>query len=86
MIDTGEVKNQSDLAQKFGVSRSRVSQMLNILKLEDEVISAIERLGDPMQRKIVLICMLSKYMKNPEIYKNELMLRLFETGLEYKRE
>jgi len=78
MIETNEVKNQSGLAEKLGISRARVSQVLNILKLDENLISAIELLGDPMQEKVVTICMLSKYMKNPEQYKNELMSRLFK--------
>jgi hypothetical protein len=78
MIGTSEVKNQSGLAEKLGLSRARVSQVLNILKLDEKLILAIEQLGDPMQGKIVSICMLSKYIKNPELYKNELLKRLFE--------
>jgi len=78
MIETSEVKNQSELAEKLGISRARVSQVLNILKLSEKLLSAIEQLGDPMQEKVVSICMLSKYMKNPELHKNELMIRLFE--------
>ena len=80
MIETSEVKNQSGLAEKLGISRARVSHVLNILKLDEKLISAIEQLGDPMQRKIVSICMLSKYMKNPELYNNELMSRLLKDG------
>ena len=78
MINTGEVKNQSGLAEKLGISRVRVSQVLNILKLDEKLISAIEQLGDPMQEKIVSICILNKYLKNPELHKNELMIRLFK--------
>jgi biotin operon repressor len=36
MIDTGEVKNQSNLARKLGISRERISQVLSILKLDDD--------------------------------------------------
>ena len=78
MIKTSEVKNQSGLAEKLGISRARVSQVLNILKLDEKLISIIEQLGDPMQGKIVSICMLSKYMKNPKQHKSELMSRLFK--------
>jgi hypothetical protein len=78
MIETNEVKNQSGLAEKLGISRARVSQVLNILKLDEKLILAIEQLGDPIHGKTISICMLNKYMKNPELYKNELMIRLFE--------
>ncbi len=46
MIDTGEVKNQADLARKLGVSRVRISQVLSLLKLDDELIIAVERFGE----------------------------------------
>ena len=35
MIETSEVKNQSGLAKKLGISRARVCQVLNILKLSE---------------------------------------------------
>ena len=78
MIEIEEVKNQSELALKLGISRARVSQVLNILKLDEKLISAINQLGDPMQGKIVSICLLNKCFKNPELYKHELLSRLFE--------
>ncbi|GAG64688.1 unnamed protein product, partial [marine sediment metagenome] len=31
MIDTGQVKNQSSLARKIGISRVRICQILNLL-------------------------------------------------------
>lgn len=34
MIDSGQVKNQSDLARKLGISRARVTQTLNLLRLD----------------------------------------------------
>ncbi len=71
------MKNQSDLAKKLSISRSRVCQVLAILKLDKELMSTIEQLGNPMHGKIVSISMLSKYLKNPELYKNELLSRLF---------
>jgi len=40
--------------------------------------SAIKQLGNPMHGKIVSISILSKYLKNPELYKNELLSRLFD--------
>jgi len=33
MIDSGEVKNQAELAREKGISRTRVTQISNILKL-----------------------------------------------------
>ena len=53
MVDTGEVKNQSDLARKLGVSRVRISQVLSLLKLDVKIIEAIEKMGDPMPKRYI---------------------------------
>jgi len=53
MIDSGKVKNQSDLARKLGISRARVTQILNLLKLEKNITDNLERIGDPMERKVI---------------------------------
>ena len=37
MIESGEVKNQAELARIKGISRVRVNQILNILKLENNI-------------------------------------------------
>lgn len=37
MIANGEVRNQSHLAHKMGVSRARITQLLNLLKLAPEI-------------------------------------------------
>ena len=79
MIETGEVKNQSELANKLGISRARVCQVLAIQKLDEKsMLLAIKQIGNPMHGKIVSISMLSKYLKNPKLHKNELMSRLFD--------
>jgi uncharacterized membrane protein len=38
MIIPREVKNQSDLAQKLGISKVHVYRVLSLLKLNDELI------------------------------------------------
>ncbi len=53
MIESGEVKNQSELARIKGISRARVTQILNLLKLNKDFIRQIEQNGDPMDRKII---------------------------------
>jgi len=70
MIDTGEVKNQADLARKLGVSRVRISQVLSLLKLYSELIKAVERFGDPMPSRIVTDRMLRDCLISPEKYKS----------------
>ena len=47
-IERGEYKSQADLARKKGISRARVTQMLNLLKLDAEVQEMVVGLGDPM--------------------------------------
>jgi hypothetical protein len=42
MIDAGEAKNQSELAQKLGISRAIVTQFLNLLKLDKSIIGHLE--------------------------------------------
>ena len=41
MIDSGQVKNQAELARKLGISRAIVTQILNLLKLNKDVIRQI---------------------------------------------
>ena len=53
MVDDGQVASRKELAQTLGVSRARVSQMLQLLTLSPPVIDAIAHLGDPMPERIV---------------------------------
>jgi len=76
MIDTGEVKNQSDLARKLGVSRVRVCQVFSLLKLDAKIIEAVEKLGDPMPSRIVTERMLREYLKHPEWHHEYIQKRI----------
>jgi len=53
LIDSGEVKNQAELARLKSISRARVTQILNLLKLDKSTICFLEQIGDPMDRKIL---------------------------------
>lgn len=53
MLDSGEVKNQADLARIKGITRARVTQIMNLLKLNKNIINYLEQLGDPMDSKII---------------------------------
>jgi len=53
MINSGLVKNQAELARKLDISRARVTQILNLLKLNSLVIIELEKLGDPLKSKII---------------------------------
>ena len=53
MIDLGEARNQAELARIKSISRARVTQILNLLKLDRSIIDHLEQLGDPMDRKVI---------------------------------
>ena len=53
IIDSGKVKNQAELARIKGISRARITQILNLLKLDKDTLEMIEQIGDPMDKKIV---------------------------------
>ena len=53
MIDSGKMKNQSEMARIKGISRARVTQILNLLKLDKSIIDNLEKLGDPMDRNVI---------------------------------
>jgi len=53
MIDSGEVKNQAELARIIGISRARATQILNLLKLDSYIIQELGKFGDPLKSKII---------------------------------
>ena len=48
-----EELSRAELARKIGYSRARVTQMLNLLKLPDELISVIEGMGDYWKQRLL---------------------------------
>jgi len=58
-----EELSRAELARKLGFSRARVTQMLNLLKLPDELITEIEEMGDFWSRQIVTERQLRKSYK-----------------------
>ena len=62
MITSGQVKNQSELARKLGISRARVTQILNISRLDSLIIRELEKLGDPLKSKIITERMLRPFV------------------------
>ena len=53
MIDSEKVKNQAELAGIKGISRARVTQILNLLKLDKNIVDNLEQIGDSMNRKVI---------------------------------
>lgn len=52
-LDSGEYPSPAALARHLKVSRARVTQILNLLRLSSGVIKQISSLGDPMVRPLV---------------------------------
>jgi len=52
-LDAGEYLSLAALARHFGVSRARVTQVMNLLKLSPEVIEIIYALGDPISAHVI---------------------------------
>jgi hypothetical protein len=62
MIDNCQVKNQSGLACKLGISRVRICQILNLLKLNPLVVQELEIFGDPLKVKNITERLLRPYI------------------------
>ena len=77
MMDSGEVKNQTDLARKLGISKVHVCRVLSLLKLDTYLIDAVEKLGNPLPTCIVTERILRACLNSSEMYK-ALLSRLNE--------
>ena len=53
MLRSGKSASQTALARKLGVSRVRVTQVLNLLRLAPDVLEKIAGLGDPLTSRIL---------------------------------
>jgi hypothetical protein len=72
MIDSGEVKDQTELALKLGISKVHASRVLSPLKLNADLIDAIEKIGNPLPTRIVTERMLRECLNSQEKYKSAL--------------
>ncbi len=52
-LSEGKYISQADLSRKLGVSRARVTQILNLLKLPGDVIEKVTAMGDPLPKPII---------------------------------
>ena len=52
MLTTGIVKSQADLARKEKTSRARITQLLNLLKLPEEIKMFLNNIDDKRQLQI----------------------------------
>ena len=62
MIESGEAKNETDLARKIGLSRVRVCQYVRLLSLDDSIVKALEQLGDPLTERVITERWLRPYL------------------------
>ncbi len=49
LLDSVEVENRAEIARQYGISRARVTQILNLLTLPGEVLDYIRDLPEPEQ-------------------------------------
>ena len=78
MIDNSQVKNQSGLARKLGISRVRIHQILSLLKLDSLIIQELEKLGDPLKSKIITERKLRPYV-NKSFREQKKLLYILKT-------
>ncbi len=52
-LDKGKYSSRADLSRKLGVSRARVTQILNLLKLPEDIIQKVCAIGDPLPKPII---------------------------------
>jgi hypothetical protein len=52
-LDNGVYTSSADLARHLKISRARVTQILNLLKLTSAVIEMISSLNDPLKSHII---------------------------------
>jgi hypothetical protein len=67
LIDSRAVKDQTEMARIKGISRARVTQILNLLKLDKSILYELEKLGDPINKKLISERKLRKNIKKLQI-------------------
>jgi len=76
MIDNGQVKSQSELAKLKCISRARVTQILDLLKLDSLIVEELEKLGDPLKSKIITERMLRPHVNKSFQEQKEILYTL----------
>jgi hypothetical protein len=52
-ISSGEYPTQAEFARRQGISRARVTQVLQLLNLAPDVLHTITALGDPLPSQVI---------------------------------
>ena len=76
LIESGQAKNESDLARKIGVSRVRVCQYVRLLSLDASIVKALEQLGDPLTERVITERRLRPYLRKTPKEQQRLLLKL----------
>ena len=58
--------SKADLARRLGISRARVTQMFNLLKLPEDLVGEIEEMGDNWERRVMTEKMLRSKISEPK--------------------
>ena len=70
LLDEGIFSSKAELARNIGVSRVHVTQMLNLLKIDQELLEYIINLGDPLPSSIVTERKLRSVIDHPREQKS----------------
>ena len=74
----GEFTSKADMAKSLGYSRARITQLLNLLSLSDQVLEQIRASGDHWVRPLITERMLRALLalqKEEQIYEIEKFLK-----------
>jgi len=53
LLDSGAVHHQSEISHLYGLSRARVTQILNLLKLHPAILDCVRNLGPDTPERLV---------------------------------
>jgi len=77
MIESGQARNESDLARQIGVSRVTVNHFISLLKLTPEVIETVEQISDPMPKRYITERRLRSLVKLPNERQRTIINQIF---------
>ena len=60
----GKYDSRADLSRNLGISRARVTQILNLLKLPEDIIEKVSAIGDNLPKQVVTERKLRLLLKN----------------------
>lgn len=62
-LSEGKYSSRAALSRKMGASRARVTQILNLLKLPEEIIEKVSAMGDPLPKQTITERSIRRLMK-----------------------